>query len=124
MVTLTLKEDRIEYGIMLEGHGALSDVELLSDYYTGLALRWGNARFYSQFYGDGFINPEPDRYEQYTIPLQEHSLIDLTGVPISGRDHWFFTPPPFCFVLQNGDTRMTLGVAAKPGKHSFASPVD
>ena len=116
---LTLKEDRIIYQMTVEGEGSLADAELLSGYYTGANQRWSNARFYSGFHGDGLFNPEPDGWESYTVSPQERSLIDMTGVPIPGRDHWFFTPPPFCFVLKNGDTFMTLGVAAKPGRHTF-----
>lgn len=118
-VTLTFMADRIIYGMSVEGEGSLCDVELLSGYYTGSNQRWSNARFYSGFHGDSLFNPEPDGWEQYAVSPQERSLIDLTGVPIPGRDHWFFTPPPFCFVLRNGQSCMTLGVAATPGNHTF-----
>lgn len=118
-VVVTLQEDRILYRMTVEGQGALGDVELLSGYYTGSNARWSNARFYSGFHGDSLFNPEPDGWEQYAVSVQERSLIDMTGVPIPGRDHWFFTPPPFCFVLRNGPTCMTLGVAAQPGRHTF-----
>lgn len=118
-LTLTLYEDRILYSVAVAGQGTLGDTELFSGYYTGANERWSNARFYSAFHGDGLFNPEPDGLESYTVSTLERSLIDMTGVPIPGRDHWFFTPPPFCFVLQNGDTCMTLGVTAKAGMHTF-----
>lgn len=118
-IRLTLMEDRMVYGMDVTGEGTLGDVELLSGYYTGANLRWSNARFYSGFHGDSLFNPEPDGWEQYAVSPQERSLIDMTGVPIPGRDHWFFTPPPFCFVLRQGENCMTLGVAAKPGQHTF-----
>lgn len=116
---LTLFEDRIVYSVSVRGQGRLQDVELLSGYYTGAAKRWGNARFYSQFHADSLFNPEPNCDERYIVSPWERSLIDLTGVPISGRDHWFFTPPPFCFVLRKGERCMTLGVTASAGKHTF-----
>lgn len=118
-ITLHLKEDRIEYGMAVRGRGSLSDVELLSGYYTGANARWSNARFYSSFPVDSLFNPEPDGEECYLVSPKERSLIDMTGVPIPGRDHWFFTPPPFCFVLRRADTCMTLGVSASAGQHTF-----
>ena len=118
-VSLTMLEDRMIYGMSVEGEGALTDVELLSGYYTGANKRHSNARFYSGFHVDSLFNPEPDGWEQYSVSHQERALIDMTGVPIPGRDHWFFTPPPFCFAVRKGDVCMTLGVTAQPGKHTF-----
>lgn len=112
-------EDRIVYGMTVEGEGRLADVELLSGFYTGVNWRFTSARFYSAFSADTLFNPEPDGRENYFVSPAERALIDLTGVPITGRDHWFFTPPPFCFVLRKGESCMTLGVTAKPGAHSF-----
>ena len=118
-VRLRLMEDRIMYQVTVAGEGTLTDVELLSGYYTGCNKRHSNARFYSGFEGDSLFNPEPDRNEMYSRSVCERSLIDMTGVPIPGRDGWFFTPTPFCFVLRRGDTCMTLGVTAVPGAHTF-----
>ena len=118
-VALTLLEDRMIYAATVAGEGRLTDVELLSGYYTGCNARHSNARLYSGFYADSLFNPEPDGWEEYKVSPQERALIDMTGVPIPGRDHWFFTPPPFCFVLRKGETCMTLGVTAKPGAHTF-----
>lgn len=117
--SLTLLEDRIAYSVTVHGHGRLQDVELLSGYYTGSVKRWGNARFYSKFHADSLFNPEPGSDECYSVSPRERALIDLTGVPIAGRDHWFFTPPPFCFVLRKGEQCMSLGVTARPGKYTF-----
>lgn len=118
-ISLTMQKDRLIYRAMVEGEGNLTDVELLSGFYTGVNKRHGNARFYSEFHGESLFNPEPDGWETYGVSPQERSLIDMTGVPIPGRDHWFFTPPPFCFVLRNGDTCMTLGITTQPGRHNF-----
>ena len=119
-ISLTLLEDRLIYAPAVEGQGRIDDLELFSGFYTGCNARHSNARFYSGFFGDSLFNPEPDGREVYAHPVEERALIDLTGVPIPGRHGWFFTPPPFCFVLRSGDTCMTLGIAAKPGKHTFS----
>ncbi len=118
-VHLDILADRISYGVTLFGSGCLTDAELLGGYFTGANARWGNARFYSNFRADRLFSPEPDRREEYFLKPTERALIDLTGVPIPGRDHWFFTPPPFCFVLRLGELCYTLGVTAKPGRHGF-----
>lgn len=119
-ITLRLLEDRLIYTPSLRGEGDLADAELLCGYYTGSNKRHSNARFYSGFHGESLFNPEPDGREEYFHPVEERALIDMTGVPIPGRHGWFFTPPPFCFVLRSGETCMTLGVAAKPGMHTFS----
>lgn len=119
-VRLVCREDGLSYGMTVEGTGRLTDVELLSGYYTGVNQRHCTNRFYSCFDADSLFNPEPDGRECYSVSPAERSLIDMGGVPIPGRDHWFFTPPPFCFVLRKGDTCVTLGVTAQPGFHTFS----
>lgn len=118
-VSLTLLPDQIIYNAAVVGTGQLLDTELLSGYYTGSNKRWGNARFYSGFHVDSLFNPEPTCNETYRLHPHQRALIDLTGVPIPGRDHWFFTPTPFCFVLRKGQTCLSLGVQAKPGMNTF-----
>ncbi len=117
---LECREDRLIYGMTVEGEGRLADVELLSGYYTGVNRRCSTSRFYSCFDADSVFNPEPDGRETYRNPPGERALIDMGGVPLPGRDHWFFTPPPFCFVLRRGDLCVTLGVTAEPGRHTFS----
>lgn len=118
-IELTLLEDQMIYKSWVKGEGALFDTELLSGYYTGSNKRWGNARFYSGFHADSLFNPDPSRNETYLVSPQQRSLIDLTGVPIPGRDHWFFTPVPFCFVLRKDSQCLSLGVQAQPGYNTF-----
>lgn len=118
-VTLNCFEDGIRYQAGVAGRGSLLDAELLSGYYTGSNRRWGNARFYSGFHADSLFNPEPSRSETYSNSPRQRALIDLAGVPIPGRDHWFFTPVPFCFVLRKGSQCMSLGVQARPGMNRF-----
>lgn len=118
-VTLTCYEDRLVYGMTVTGEGRLGEVELLSGFYTGVNQRFSTGRFYSAFEGDSLFNPEPDGRECYGNSVKERALIDMGGGPLPGRDHWFFTPPPFCFVLRKGGDCVTLGVTAKPGCHTF-----
>lgn len=118
-ITLRFCEDRIVYSVSVNGKGTLADVELIGGYYTGCNKSQSNARLYSGFVGDSLFNPEPDCNEVYCRPVNERSLIDLTGVPIPGRDGWFFTPPAFCYVLRSGANCMTLGVTAKSGNYQF-----
>ena len=49
----------------------------------------------------------------------ESSSIDLMGVPLPGKDHWFFTPPPFFFGFQVGDSWLGMGVEVQPGGYRF-----
>lgn len=118
-ISITLLPDQILYDAAVIGQGQLLDTELLSGYYTGSNKRWGNARFYSGFHVDSLFNPEPTRNESYHLHPHQRALIDMTGVPIPGRDHWFFTPTPFCFVLRKGAACISLGVSAQPGKNTF-----
>lgn len=113
-------DDRIVYTASIAGEGILDEVELLSGYYSGCNARHGTARFYSAFQADALMNPEPTCGERRWVPAEERTLIDLMGVPIPGRDHWFFTPPPFCFVLRHGPLYYTLGVTAEAGQHTFS----
>lgn len=115
---LVCKEDRIEYYYEIEGKGNLGRCEYFTGYYVG-SVRLSSGRFYSGFPVDSVFNPEPDICENPFFGANERSLIDMTGVPFYGRDHWFFTPPPFCFVCRKGDTCYTLGVSAEDGKHTF-----
>ena len=81
-ITLRLMKDRIIYGMSVEGEGTLTETELLSGLYTGSNRRHSSARVYSGFQGETLFNPEPDGHETYHRPLNERSLIDMTGVPI------------------------------------------
>jgi len=52
------------------------------------------------------------------FPPYSSERIDLTGVPIPGRDGWFFTPLHlFCFKTCSG--WLAMGVEAPPGENRF-----
>lgn len=115
---LICKEDRIEYYYEVFGEGSLDKCEFFTGYYAG-SVSLSSGRFYSGFPVDSIFNPEPDICENPYYGANERSLIDLMGVPYYGKDHWFFTPPPFCFVARKGKECFTLGVTAEPGKHTY-----
>ncbi|SKA85351.1 Glycosyl hydrolases family 31 [Clostridium sp. USBA 49] len=109
---IVCKEDRFEYSFDINGKGSIDEVEYFSGYYTG-SLRWSSGRFYSSFIVDKIFNPEPDCKEEFYSLPSETTGIDLTGVPIYGKDHWFFTPPPFSFVGIKDNVKFTIGVKAE-----------
>lgn len=115
---LVCNEDSIEYYYEIEGKGNIDRCEYFTGYYVG-NIRLSSGRFYSAFPVDRVFNPEPDISENPYYGVYERSLIDMTGVPVCGRDHWFFTPPPFCFVCRKGNICYTLGISAGEGKHTY-----
>ena len=103
--------DRFRYRIVVEGRGAITDARYLGGYYSG-SLKWGTGFFMSgQYFLEGF-NPEPTRKEIYTFPINGATTIDLTGTSLPGREDWFFTPPPFCYAFQLGESWLGIGVEA------------
>jgi hypothetical protein len=96
--------------------------------YSSASLRWGSGFFWSgQSFQQGF-NPEPDCAEIYTFPPECSSSINLTGVPLPGRDDWFFTPPPFCYAFETAPASqshsqssvwLSLSVEARPGENRY-----
>jgi hypothetical protein len=115
-----LFDNRIEYHVRVFGDTeAITEVTLLGGYMSAVP-RWGAGFFWSgQDFNQGF-NPEPTCEENWYFPPDGGSVIDLLGVPIPGRDSWFFTPPPFCYVVQiPGERWMGIGVQATPGEHQF-----
>jgi hypothetical protein len=109
---------RFSYEIEVEGDGQLCEVNYFGGYYSG-QLRWGSGFFWS---GQGFkrgFNPEPTKEEVNYFAPGEGSMIDLMGVPLPGRDNWFFTPPPFCYAFEADRGWLGLGVEAGPGQNRF-----
>jgi hypothetical protein len=112
------RSERFEYGLEIEGEGRLAEVNYFGGYYSG-QLRWGSGFFWSgQSFQRGF-NPEPNSAELSHFNPSEGVTIDMMGVPLPGRGHWFFTPPPFCFAFEGKSSWISLGVEAKPGDYRF-----
>lgn len=110
--------DRLVYEIEVEGEGQLWEVDYFGGYFSGQP-RWGSGFFWSgQTFEKGFT-PEPNTQEvNYFLPA-ESSTIDLTGVPLPGKDSWFFTPPPFCFAFKKKNAWVGIGVEAAAGENRF-----
>jgi hypothetical protein len=109
---------RFSFAVEVEGEGCLTEASYFGGAYSG-QVRWGANTFASgQHFRQGF-NPEPTTAEAYHFAPEAGSAIDLTGVPLPGRDGWFFTPPPFCFAFETEAGWLSLGVEATPGAHTF-----
>lgn len=109
----------IQYGVEVEGKGQLTQV----DYFGGFcsaSIRWGSGYFES---GNSFLEaftPEPNTREKIIYSPAASERIDLTGVPIPGRDGWFFTPPPFCFCYKTKNGWLSAGVEGQEGQNRFS----
>ncbi len=112
------QENRFVYEVEVEGHGQLCEVYYFGGYYSG-HTRWGAGFFWSgQRFRQGF-NPEPNQDEENLFSPAEGAMIDMMGVPLPGKGHWFFTPPPFCFGFETASGWLGLGVEARPGQNLF-----
>lgn len=102
------KPGRFIYETAVEGSGYLSEVNYFGGYYSG-QVRWGSGFFWSgQRFQRGF-NPEPNTEEVNEFMSGEGSMIDLMGVPLPGKGHWFFTPPPFCYAFLGAPFKQDTG---------------
>ncbi|MEX2536316.1 MAG: hypothetical protein WD273_12040 [Trueperaceae bacterium] len=111
-------EDRLSYEVEVEGDAKLAAVDYFGGY-SSARLRWGSGFFWSEGrFARGF-NPEPTSEERYHFAPAESMTIDTTGVPVAGRDGWFFTPPPFCFGFEHSGGWLGMGVEARPGENRF-----
>jgi hypothetical protein len=111
---------RFIYDVEIEGEGQLAEVNYFGGYYSGQP-RWGSGFFWS---GQRFLsvfNPEPNTAENNYFAPESNATIDLMGVPLPGRDDWFFTPPPFCFAAQWKEGWLALGVETMPGQNRFTT---
>jgi hypothetical protein len=115
---LRCRPDGITFTTVVEGAGALTDVTYFGGY-DAAHPRWGMGLFLS---GHTFVrgwNPEPDASGSLWFDPRSESTIDLTGGPLPGRRHWFFTPAPFCFAFAGADRWLGIGLQAEPGQYRF-----
>jgi hypothetical protein len=109
---------RFTYDVTVEGNGQLVEANYFGGYYSGQP-RWGSGFFWSgQHFQSGF-DLEPNTAENNYFSAETNMTIDLMGVPLPGRDDWFFTPPPFCFAMQLQEGWLSLGVETTPGQNRF-----
>jgi hypothetical protein len=104
----------------IEGHGQLAEVNYFGGNYSGQP-RWGSGFFWSGQRFRSVFNFEPNTAEDNRYPPESNVTIDLMGVPLPGRDDWFFTPPPFCFAIQLQEGWLSLGVETTPGQNRFTT---
>ena len=112
--------DRIVYEATLVGDGDLAEVTLLGGYCSALP-RWGSGFFPSGQHFRQLFSPEPSCAEEPCFAPDASAAIDLLGVPLPGRDDWFFTPPPFCFAAEHAAGWLGLGVEPRAGEHGFTA---
>jgi hypothetical protein len=110
--------NRIQYEIVLEGAGYLTDVNYFGGY-SSSQLRWGSGFFWSGQNFDKGFNPEPNMQEKIYFSADGTSQIDLMGVPLPARGDWFFTPPPFCFVMEHEGSWLSFGIESERGENSY-----
>ncbi|HZJ09611.1 MAG TPA: hypothetical protein VFD39_07950 [Trueperaceae bacterium] len=102
----------------VDGHGQLTDVHYFGGNYSGQP-RWGTGYFWSGTRLSKGFNPEPMVAEEQYFPASSGSLIDATGVPLPGKDGWFFTPPPYCLAFEWSQGWLGFGVEAAPGANRY-----
>jgi hypothetical protein len=117
------RPQRFTFEIEVAGAGALAEVHTFGGY-ASANLRWGSGFFPSgQHFDEGF-SPEPNREEATAFSPASSTSINLTGVPLPGRGDWFFTPPPYCFALEQkgaaGSVWVGVGVEAPAGANQFS----
>jgi hypothetical protein len=128
---LDCRADRLLVTVTVEGAGELTDVHLLGGYYS--ADRAQSSGFFAS--GADFasvFNPEPSGPERRVVPAGQSTALDVLGAARPGKEHWFFTPPPFCVAasrsappsdpgeLPDGPW-LVMGLAAPPGAHTFTA---
>lgn len=87
--------DRLRLTVHVEGRGELTDVHLLGGYYSGDRAQ-ASGFFPSGADFRSVWSPEPWGSERRVLGAGESTALDVLGGPVPGREHWFFTPPPFC----------------------------
>jgi hypothetical protein len=128
---LDCHRDRLRLTVTVEGAGELTDVHLLGGYYS--ADRAQSSGFFAS--GADFrslFNPEPSGSERRALAAGESTALDVLGAPVPGKEHWFFTPPPFCVAASRSAPPvvpdevpdgpwLVMGLAAQPGEHTFTA---
>jgi len=109
---------RLTYQVTVEGQGMLSEARYFGGY-SSAQPRWGSGFFPS---GNTFLrgfNPEPNTHNEPYFDPAGGTVIDLSGGPLPGKRHWFFTPAPFCLAFETPTGWVGLGVEAEQGENRF-----
>lgn len=110
--------DRFRYEVTVEGDGRIEETTFLGGYCSAQP-RWGSGYFLSGHRFTRGFNPEPNAEDRWYFDPDGARTIDLTGGPMPGKRHWFFTPAPFCYALETGVGWMGIGLEAAPGAGRF-----
>ncbi|MBA2529585.1 MAG: hypothetical protein H0V19_06415 [Euzebyales bacterium] len=130
-VTLDCHPRRLRLSVAVTGEGQLTDVHLLGGYYCGDG-RHGSGFFQSGADFRSVFNPEPWGSERRALPAGESTVLDVMGGPVPGKEHWFFTPPPFCLAVSRcappdppdelpPGPWLVMGLAAAGGEQHFTA---
>ncbi|CAN5617829.1 hypothetical protein BH24ACT14_BH24ACT14_20750 [soil metagenome] len=130
-ITFDCGSRRLLLSVTVEGRGQLTDVHLLGGYYSG-DPRQGSGFFSSGADFRSVFNPEPWGSERRVRPADESTVLDVLGGPVPGKEHWFFTPPPFCLAVSRrappdspdelpSGPWLTMGLAANAGDQHFTA---
>jgi hypothetical protein len=95
-VSVVWGDDRIEVRSWVEGTGRLGDVHLLG----GRSIAPGRTGFLpSGTEAKTLLTPNPGDPHRLSLHAGESAVIGVSGDAGPGRGHWFFTPAPLLFVL-------------------------
>lgn len=130
-ITLDCHPERLRLSATVQGHAALTDVHLLGGHYSG-DPRHGSGFFPSGADFRSVFNPEPWGSERRVLPAGESTALDVMGGPVPGKEHWFFTPPPFCLAASRAAPPdvvddlpagpwLVMGLAAAAGDQHFTA---
>lgn len=116
--TIRCSDDELRFETEVEGEGQLSDVHYFGGNYSGQP-RWGSGFFWSGTRLTRGFNPEPMVVEEQFFAPSSGSVIDATGVPLPGKDGWFFTPPPYCLAFEGPQGWLGFAVEAAQGANRY-----
>ncbi|MFA9445053.1 hypothetical protein [Egicoccus sp. AB-alg6-2] len=130
-LVVDLRDTEVQFALVVEGTGLLTDVHLLGGYYSG-DRRHGSGFHHSGADFRSICNPEPWGSERRVLAAGESTILDVLGSSVPGKEHWLFTPPPLCLAVARepvaGDTDdlpdgpiLGIGIEAAPERHNFTA---
>jgi hypothetical protein len=112
------REDVVETYFELEGEGHITTCS----YFGGnLADGKDSGYFPSEASFSRVFSPEPDERGEAVHSAAEPAGINVTGMGLTGRKDWIFTPPPYCFSFakEQPDQWLNAGVATPIEDQNF-----
>lgn len=126
-------EDRLDYTLTVSGTGDIDTCELFQGFIgrahtAGAGKPWVQTDHEDGHYGHmrseaffGYLfNPEPNGLRKQYFQPNESSTIGVRSDKSYCRGSWFFTPGPFCYVLETSAGQwLATGLAVRPGENNF-----